>query len=133
MVTDPVADLLTRIRNAQTARHRYVEVYASRLNRELLELIAREGFIDKFEEVEGEGRSAKFFKVRLKYYPDGAPAIASAVRVSKPGRRVYKGASELGRVRQGLGIAIVSTSKGVMTDREARRSNVGGEVMAVVA
>jgi small subunit ribosomal protein S8 len=129
-VSDPVADLLTRIRNANLAYKDELVAPVSKLARAILEILAREGYIEGFDH-EGEGvRQA--FRIRLKYGPRRERTITGLRRVSKPGRRVYKGRDELPRVMGGLGIAIVSTSKGVMTDKEASRAGVGGEVLAYV-
>ena len=128
MVTDPIADFLTRIRNAQMARHRIVEIPASNLKKRITEILYDKGYIlkYKFEEDNKQG----VIKIALKY--DGAtkePLIRSLERVSRPGLRQYAKPADLKRVKNGLGIAIVSTSKGVMTDKEARNNNVGGEVI----
>lgn len=128
MVTDPIADFLTRIRNAQMARHRIVEIPASKVKKRITEILYEKGYIlkYKFEEDNKQG----LIKIALKY--DAAskePAIRALERVSRPGLRQYAKPNEIRRVQSGLGIAIVSTSKGVMTDKEARAQNVGGEVM----
>jgi len=128
MVTDPIADFLTRIRNAQMARHRIVEIPASNVKKRMTEILYEKGYIlkYKFEEDSKQG----LIKIALKY--DGQtkePAIKSLERISRPGLRQYAKPAELKRVQNGLGIAIISTSKGVMTDKEARVQNVGGEVM----
>jgi small subunit ribosomal protein S8 len=133
MTTDTISDLLTRIRNAQRARHRYVEVRSSRVSAEILRVIRDEGFIAAFSGPEKRDGAGEVIRVTLKYFLDGRPAISKALRVSKPGRRVYRGSEELGTVKCGLGISIVSTSLGILTDREARRRKVGGEVMASVS
>ena len=132
MVTDPIADFLTRIRNAQMAGHRIVEIPASNLKKRITEILYDKGYIlkYKFEEDNKQG----IIKIALKY--DAAtklPAIQSLERVSRPGLRIYKGSNDIPRVMNGLGVAIVSTPKGVMTDRKARASNVGGEVLCIVA
>lgn len=131
MVTDPIADFLTRIRNAQMARHRIVEIPASNVKKRMTEILYEKGYIlkYKFEDDSKQG----IIKIALKY--DGQskePAIKSLERVSRPGLRQYAKPSEISRVMNGLGIAIVSTSKGLMTDKEARSQNVGGEVMAYI-
>ncbi len=131
-VTDPIADYLTRIRNAQQARHRIVEIPASKLKKAITEILYDQGYIlkYKFEEVPGK---AGIIKIALKYDPvTGEPVIRGLKRVSKPGLRQYAGVKELPRVINGLGIAIISTSKGVMTDKQARKENVGGEVLCYV-
>lgn len=129
-VTDPVADLLTRIRNANSARHDFVEVPASKLNMEIVKILASEGFIKTFEPV----RDSKFptAKLALKYGPKQEKVLSDLKRVSKPGLRVYAKRDMVPRVLRGLGIAIISTSKGVMTDREARKLGIGGEVLCYV-
>ena len=128
MVTDPIADFLTRIRNAQMARHRIVEIPASNVKKRITEILYDKGYIlkYKFEDDNKQG----IIKIALKYDANTKePAIRSLERVSRPGLRQYAKPSEIQRVMNGLGIAIVSTSKGVMTDKEARTQNVGGEVM----
>ncbi len=129
MVTDPIADFLTRIRNAQMARHRIVEIPASNTKKRITEILYDKGYIlkYKFEDDNKQG----LIKIALKYDPSTKePAIKSLERVSRPGLRQYSKPAEIRRVQNGLGIAIISTSKGVMTDKEARAQNVGGEVMA---
>jgi small subunit ribosomal protein S8 len=129
-MTDPIADMLTRIRNAQKARKETVAFPASRLKLAIVEVLQQEGFIDSIDtEEEGVQRS---IRVRLKYHRS-LPVIERIDRVSRPGLRVYAGASELPRVQGGLGIAIVSTSGGVMTDRQARDQGRGGEVLCIVS
>jgi small subunit ribosomal protein S8 len=129
-VTDPVADLLTRIRNANAANHDALEAPASKLNMEIVKILQSEGFIKGYEMV----KDAKFPTVRilLKYGPRKEKVITNLRRVSRPGLRVYAKRSEVPRVLRGLGIAVVSTSKGIMTDREARRLRIGGEVLCYV-
>ena len=129
-VTDPIGDLLTRIRNANLAYKDDLVVPVSRMNRALLAILEREGYIAGFEE-EGEGVH-RSFRVRLRYGRNRERAITGLRRISKPGRRIYAGRGELPRVLGGLGIAILSTSQGVMTDREAARRGIGGEVLAYV-
>lgn len=131
MVTDPIADFLTRIRNAQMARHRIVEIPASNVKKRMTEILYEKGYIlkYKFEDDNKQG----LIKIALKYDANTKePAIRSLERASRPGLRQYAKPSEIRRVMSGLGIAIVSTSKGVMTDKEARAQNVGGEVMAYI-
>lgn len=131
MVTDPIADFLTRVRNAQLARHRIVEVPASNLKKRITEILYDKGYIlkYKFEDDNKQG----LIKIALKYNAETKePAIRSLERVSRPGLRQYAKPSEIRRVKNGLGIAIVSTSKGVMTDKEARAQNVGGEVICQI-
>ncbi len=128
MVTDPIADYLTRIRNAQMARHRIVEIPASKVKKRITEILYDKGYIlkYKFEDDNKQG----IIKIALKYHPQTKePAIRSLERVSRPGLRQYAKPNEIKRVINGLGIAVVSTSQGVMTDKEARAQNVGGEVM----
>jgi small subunit ribosomal protein S8 len=128
-VTDPLGDMLTRIRNGQQARKDSVVSPASKLRANVLEVLKREGYIRGYTE-EDVG-PARGLRIELKYF-EGQPAIQHVARVSKPGRRVYSGAQELPRVRNGLGITIVSTPRGVLSDAEARAQNVGGEVLAEV-
>lgn len=128
MVTDPIADYLTRIRNAQMASHRIVEVPASNLKKRITEILYEKGYIlkYKFEDDDKQG----MIKIALKYDPQTKlPAISNLQRVSRPGLRTYSKPDDFKRVQNGLGIAIISTSKGVMTDKEARTQNVGGEVL----
>lgn len=131
MINDHISDMITRIRNGQRAGHRSVLVTASKLNKSVLEVLKREGLIEAFEPAQDENKRTAL-KVALKYYASGRPVIARAERVSKPGCRKYRRMSDLPKVSSGLGIAIVSTSKGVMTDNEARKSRVGGEVIALI-
>ncbi|GBC83303.1 30S ribosomal protein S8 [bacterium HR10] len=130
MMTDPIADMLTRIRNAVRARHPRVDVPASKMKVEIARILKEEGYISNYK-VMGEG-AKKTLRLYLKYGPEGESPILNLERVSKPGRRIYVGAREIPRVLGGLGIAILSTPKGVMTGREARRRNVGGEVLCCV-
>ena len=129
-ITDPIADMLTRIRNAGSARHATVEVPASSMKKAIAQILLDEGYIKAFEVVE-EGVQGTI-KITLKYNANKEKAITGLRRVSKPGLRVYAGADELPRVLKGLGVAIVSTSKGVMTDKKARELHVGGEVLAFI-
>ncbi|MFD2540603.1 30S ribosomal protein S8 [Sphingobacterium chuzhouense] len=131
MNTDPIADYLTRVRNAIKANHRVVEIPASNLKKEITKVLFDKGYIAnyKFEENNPQGS----IKIALKYHPiSKIPAIRTLTRVSKPGLRKYAGVDSMPRVLNGLGIAILSTSKGVMTDKEARLQNVGGEVLCYV-
>jgi small subunit ribosomal protein S8 len=128
-LTDPLGDLLTRIRNGQRARKDSVVSPASKLRARVLDVLQREGYIRGYSEEEVSGHSG--LRIELKYF-EGQPAIQHVARISKPGRRVYSGSKELPRVRNGLGITIVSTPKGVLSDAEARDQNVGGEVLAEV-
>jgi small subunit ribosomal protein S8 len=128
-MTDPLGDLLTRIRNGQQARKDSIMTPASKLRARVLDVLQREGYIRGYREEELAGHAG--IRIELKYF-EGQPAIKHIARVSKPGRRVYSGSKELPRVRNGLGITIVSTPKGVLSDAEARDQNVGGEVLAEV-
>lgn len=130
VVSDTVADLLTRIRNANLNRAAHVDVPASRLKRAVLDVLIREGYLKEIREV--AAGSEKFFRVYLKYGPRGEKVIQRIHRVSSPGRRVYRGKDHLPRVLSGLGISIVTTPMGVLSDRECRAKNVGGEVIAKV-
>jgi small subunit ribosomal protein S8 len=130
VLNDPIADLLTRIRNGLIARHSEVRIPHSRLKVRIAEILAREGYVEDVEVVPAGVQSE--IRVKLKYTSSRDPVIKGLRRVSKPGLRVYKGRAELPRVQAGLGIAVLSTSKGVMTDREARRQKVGGEVLCEV-
>ena len=129
-ITDPIADMLTRIRNAGAARHESVDVPASKMKTSIAQILLDEGYIKAFELVDNGNQG--IIRITLKYGANRQKAITGIKRVSKPGLRVYAGAQELLRVLRGLGIAIVSTSKGVMTDKKARELNVGGEVLAFV-
>ncbi|OFX22571.1 MAG: 30S ribosomal protein S8 [Bacteroidetes bacterium GWA2_31_9b] len=131
MITDPIADYLTRVRNAVMAKHRVVEIPSSNLKKDITKILFDKGYIlsYKFEEDDKQG----VIKIALKYHPESKiPAIRSIRRISKPGLRKYVGTDEIPRVLNGLGIAILSTSKGVITDKEARTLNVGGEVICYV-
>jgi len=129
-ITDPVADMLTRIRNANAARHVTVDIPASNLKRAIADILLSEGYIKNVQHIADNGQG--ILRVTLKYVSGREQAITGLRRVSKPGLRVYAGADEMPRVLRGLGIAIVSTSKGIMTDRRARAEHVGGEVLAFV-
>jgi small subunit ribosomal protein S8 len=129
MMTDPIADMLTRLRNASLAKHKRVDMPASKLKAEIARILKENHFIHDFKVMEEDG--PPMLRVYLKYYED-RPVIRNLTRVSRPGHRIYKGAGEMPRVRNGLGLAIVSTSKGMMSDRQARSQKVGGEVMALV-
>lgn len=124
---DPVSDAITRIRNAQRASHSFAEISASKLNVNILSLLQQEGYIDAYEHSE----DSRTIKVALKYYR-GLPVIAKITRVSKPSRRVYIKSKDIKPVLNGLGISIISTPKGLMTDREARDGNLGGEILLTV-
>lgn len=129
-MTDPIADMLTRIRNAQMANKTSVTMPSSKLKVAIAKVLKDEGYVDDFAVRDGDGKPE--LDIALKYYA-GRPVIERIERVSRPGLRVYKGSQDLPRVMNGLGVAIVSTPKGVMTDRRARASNVGGEVLCIVA
>ena len=129
-ITDPVADMLTRIRNANTAKHESVDVPASNLKKAIAKILLDEGYIKSYEVVEDGTQGV--IRIQLKYLAGKEKVISGLRRVSKPGLRVYAGADELPRVLKGLGIAIISASKGVMTDKAARANHVGGEVLAFV-
>lgn len=129
-LTDPVADYLTRLRNAQQAQHRHVDIPASKLKRALTQILLDKGYVQNYLNID-DGKQG-ILRIYLKYDEDGAPAIRNLKRVSRPGLRQYVNAEDLPRVRGGLGIAIVSTSKGVMTDKEARKIHIGGELLAYV-
>ena len=131
-MSDPIADMLTRIRNANTAKHDTVDVPASRMKIAIADILAKEGYIRKYELVENE-KGFKTIHITLKYGADKNEKVISGMkRISKPGLRVYANVEELPRVLGGLGIAIISTNKGILTDKEARKENVGGEVLAFV-
>ena len=131
MTSDPIADMLTRIRNANTAKHDTVDVPSSKMKLAIADILVKEGYIAKYDIV--EDGSFKNIRITLKYGADKNEKIISGLkRISKPGLRVYANTEELPQVLNGLGIAIISTNKGVMTDKEARKANVGGEVLAFV-
>lgn len=132
MMTDPVADMLTRIRNANMAMHETVRMPSSKLKEALAAILQREGYIEGFTVIETPGRPGRTLEIKMKYSPDRVRTISGLKRVSKPGLRVYAKASSLPRVLGGMGVAVVSTSQGLMTDREARQRNVGGEVLCYV-
>lgn len=129
-LTDPVADFLTRIRNAHRARHQKLDVPASRLKTEIARILKEEGYIANYKPVEENGQS--LLRVYLKYGPNNEAVIRDVQRVSRPGCRVYVGKAEIRRVQGGLGISIMTTPKGVMTGRQARREGVGGEILCEV-
>ena len=129
-ITDPIADMLTRIRNAGSARHETVDVPNSKMKKAIAEILLEEGYIKSFQLIDDGTQGV--IRITLKYLPGKEKAIQGLRRVSKPGLRVYAGAEELPKVLKGLGIAIVSTSKGVMTDKKARENHIGGEVLAFV-
>ena len=129
-ITDPIADMLTRIRNAGAARHATVEVPASSMKKAIAQILLDEGYIKAFQIIEDGTQGV--IRITLKYLAGKEKVITGLRRVSKPGLRVYAGADELPRVLKGLGIAIISTSKGIMTDKKARELHVGGEVLAFI-
>ena len=130
MMTDPIADMLTRIRNANAIKRKTVEMPASKLKVAIAEALKQEGFVQGYEVLAGEPNST--LKLTLKYGPEGERVIRSIDRVSKPGRRVYSGSQDLPRVVRGQGIYVLSTPKGVVSDRTARKERVGGEVLCKV-
>ena len=129
-ITDPIADLLTRIRNANVAKHETVDVPASNMKKAICQILLDEGYIKNFTVTE-DGKQG-MIKITLKYQDNKAPVITGLRRVSKPGLRIYTNVEDMPKVMRGLGIAIISTSKGVMTDRAARKENIGGEVLAYI-
>ena len=129
-ITDPIADLLTRIRNANSAKHESVDIPASKLKIEMVKILNDEGYIKGYQVIEDDKQGV--IRVALKYGPHKEKVISGLKRVSKPGLRVYVGKDELPKVLRGLGIAVISTSKGLMTDKKARAEQIGGEVMAFV-
>ncbi len=130
VMTDPIADLLTRIRNANMVRHDSLEVSASKIKKEIAEILKREGFVRDVEYIDDNKQG--IIRIFLKYGPNNERVITGLKRISKPGLRVYTKADEVPKVLNGLGIAIISTSSGVITDKEARARKVGGEVLAYV-
>lgn len=129
-ISDTIADLLTRIRNASTAKHATVDIPASNMKKAITQILSDEGYIKGFQIVE-DGKQG-IIRVTLKYTEDRTPVISGLRRVSKPGLRIYASCEDMPKVRKGLGIAIVSTSKGIMTDKKARALHVGGEVLAYI-
>ena len=129
-ISDPIADMLTRIRNAGVAKHETVDVPASKMKKSIAEILLNEGYVKSFQIID-DGTQG-IIRITLKYLPGKEKAITGLRRVSKPGLRVYAGADELPRVLRGLGVAIISTSRGIMTDKQARKQGVGGEVLAFV-
>ena len=128
--TDPIADMLTRIRNANTSKHKTVDIPASKMKTGIAEILLKEGYIKAYEEIKDENQG--IIRVTIKYDEKGNRVIAGLKRISKPGLRVYAAKDELPKVLNGLGIALVSTSKGVMTDKQARQEGIGGEVLAYI-
>ena len=129
-ITDPIADLLTRVRNATSAKHDTVEIPASNMKKAIAQILVDEGYVKSMQVTEDNKQGT--IKLTLKYGEDKRPAITGLRRVSKPGLRIYTSCEEMPRVLKGLGVAIVSTPKGVMTDKQARKENVGGEVLAFI-
>lgn len=129
-LTDPIADMLTRIRNANKAKHESVDIPASNMKKAIAQILLDEGYIKNFQII-NDGKQG-IIKISLKYGPNKSATVNGLRRVSKPGLRVYASCDELPRVLKGLGVAIISTSKGIMTDKEARKANVGGEVLAFI-
>ncbi len=129
-MTDPIADMLTRIRNALMAKFEKVDVFNSKVNQKIIDILKREGYILDYKIIEDNKQG--MIRVYLKYGPDKKPVISKLIRVSKPGRRIYVKTKEIPKVMGGLGIAILTTSKGILTDKEARKLNVGGEVICYV-
>lgn len=133
LITDPVADLLTRIQNANRARHEDVKMTSTKLKLAILDILVKEGYVKHYELFENKTKTKAFVKVKLKYdEEDKSPVIHGLRQMSKPGMRVYAPYDKLPRVLNGLGVAIVSTSKGLMTDKVARKNKIGGEVLAFV-
>ena len=128
--TDPIADMLTRIRNANSSKFKTVDIPASNMKRSIADILFKEGYIKSFEEIQDNTQGV--IRINLKYDEKGSRVISGLKRISKPGLRIYATKEELPRVLNGLGIAIISTSKGVMTDRQARKEGVGGEVLAYI-
>ena len=129
-ITDPIADMLTRIRNASSAKHDSVDVPASNMKKQIAEILLEEGYIKDYQVIDDKTQGV--IRITLKYGANKTKVISGIKRVSKPGLRIYAGKEDLPKVLRGMGIAIISTSKGIMTDKEARRQNVGGEVLAFV-
>jgi small subunit ribosomal protein S8 len=131
-MTDPIADMLTRIRNANVAMHDDVTMPSSKLKEALAGLLEKEGYIDSWEAADRDGRPGRDLTIQMKYSPERQRVISGLKRVSSPGLRVYRKADEVPRVLGGLGVAVLSTSQGLMTDREARKRRVGGEILCYV-
>ena len=129
-ITDPIADMLTRIRNANTSKHKTVDIPSSNMKKAIAEILFKEGYIKSYEEI-ADG-SQGIIRITIKYDEKGNKVIAGLKRISKPGLRVYAAKDELPRVLNGLGIALISTSKGIMTDKQAREQGIGGEVLAYI-
>lgn len=131
-MTDPIADMLTRIRNANTAMHDEVRMPSSKLKESLAAILTKEGYIEGFDLDENPGKPGQVLVVQMKYSPERARTISGIRRISKPGLRVYSKATEVPRVLGGLGVAVLSTSEGLLSDREARKRKVGGEILCFV-
>ena len=129
-ITDPIADMLTRIRNANTSKHKTVDIPASNMKKAIAEILFEEGYIKAFEVIENENQG--IIRITIKYDEKGNRVIAGLKRISKPGLRVYAANDELPKVLNGLGVALISTSKGIMTDKKAREQGIGGEVLAYI-
>ena len=129
-ITDPIADMLTRIRNAGSSKHKTVDVPASNMKRAIADILFKEGYIKAYEEINDDVQG--IIRITLKYDESGKKVISGLKRISKPGLRVYASKDELPKVLNGLGIALISTSKGIMTDKEARNNGIGGEVLAYI-
>lgn len=129
-ITDPVADMLTRIRNANNAKHESVDIPASKVKKGIADILLNEGYIKSYQVID-DGRQG-VLRITLKYLPGKVKVIQGLRRVSKPGLRIYSNCEDMPRVMNGMGVAIISTSKGIMTDKQARKENVGGEVLAFV-
>ncbi len=129
-MTDPISDMLTRIRNAQAVHQQTVEIPFSNLKLKIAQILVKENFIKELKKVKRENQ--KVIRIYLKYTPDKLPAISGLKRISKSGQRIYKKAKEIKRVRSGYGIAVISTSKGIMTNKEARKKKLGGEIICEV-
>ena len=129
-ITDTIADMLTRIRNASSSKHETVDVPASNMKKSIAKILAQEGFVGGYDIIEDDRQGV--IRIKLKYTENKTPVISGLKRVSKPGLRMYANCKELPKVMKGLGVAIISTSKGVMTDKAARKANAGGEVLAFV-
>ena len=131
-MTDPIADMLTRIRNANTAMHDTVRMPGSKVKESLAKILLREGYLTSYKVYANEGKPGSTLEIEMKYSPERARTISGIQRVSKPGLRVYRQADQLPRVLGGLGVAVLSTSQGLLTDREARQRRVGGEIVCFV-
>ena len=129
-ITDPIADMLTRIRNASNSRHKTVDIPASNMKKAIADILFKEGYIKSFEIIEDQAQG--IIRITLKYDEKGIKVISGIKRISKPGLRIYASKDELPKVLNGLGIALISTSKGVITDKQARENGIGGEVLAYV-